>query len=148
MAEGAGRLYGNFLLNVLKKVINLDASQDALNTLLMSTFTPNYDTNDVYATILANEISGSGYVAAGDGLANTSNTVAVVSASDWVKFDVEDASWAALNTATPTFAVPYDNTPTSPADPLIGTIELGTTAPNGGQYNIVHNAAGLLYITY
>jgi len=148
MAEGDGRLYGAFLSNVLKKVINLDVSQDALRAILMSTFTPNYDTNDVYATISGNEISGSGYAATGDGLANTSNVVAVVSASDWVKFDVEDASWAALATATPTYAVPYDDTPTSPADPLIGTIVLGTTAPNGGQYNIVFNSAGLLYITY
>jgi len=59
-------------------------------------------------------------------------------------------TWTALgplSPATPSHAIVWDDTPTSPADPLISYFVLGTTATNGGDYTLQFGANGILLLT-
>ena len=65
-------------------------------------------------------------------------------------FDAADVTWTALgplSPATPSHVILWDDTPTSPADPLIAYWELGTTATNGGDYTIQWGANGIILLT-
>ena len=148
MAEGDGHIYAQFFEDTWQKIHDLGVSNDEMIVALMTAHTPDYDADGVWADVSADEIAGSGYVTPGDGLAIASNAITVDSGNGWVELDGEDASWAALNTGTPSHGILYNTTPTSPADPLIGLVELNTTAPNGGQYNIVWSAEGILHSSY
>jgi len=65
------------------------------------------------------------------------------------KFDADNVTWTGLNiagtSASPTHAILYNDSPTSPADPLIAYWEV-TTATNGGDYTLAWNAAGILIL--
>ena len=99
---------------------------------------------------LTNEVAGvNGYTTGGVVLAN----VTWVEATGTLTFDCDDPSWTASGgSITYRFAVIYDDTPTSPAKPLIA-MTLIDNAPadhvvaDGNTHNLQINASGVLTIS-
>jgi hypothetical protein len=148
MAEGDAVLYNSFKHYVMEGVFNLATGGHTLKMMLMTAYTPNIDTHTVKADIVAQEYgTAGGYTAGGATLA--SQDVVVDTANDRGAFDAADVSWSALTLSpvTPSHAVLYDDTPTSPADPLIMYFVLGATATNGTTYTLIFGANGLILLT-
>lgn len=149
MAEGDGFIYNDFKEQVMSGTFNLAASGDTLKMILVSGHTPDIDTHDGYSDVSGDEYSaGSGYTVGGETLG--SQTVTQDNTNDRAAFDANDVTWSslgALSPATPSDAILYDDTPTSPADPLIAYWELGTTATNGGDYTLQFGANGIILLT-
>lgn len=143
MAQGDQVIYNDFKEQVLKAVHNLASGGHSLKVTLHQGYTPNIDTHQVWADVSATQYgTGSGYTAGGKTLANQS--VTQDNTNDRALFDADDVTWTALgplSPATPSHAILWNDTPTSPADPLISYIELGTTATNGGDYTLQFSAS-------
>ena len=132
--------YHCFAENVAEKVHNLGS--DTLKVLLTNT-APNAATHTVRADV--GEIAaGNGYTSGGNQAAQTSSaqsgglyTLAVSDPATWV---------ATGGTIGPfRYAVLYNDTPTSPADPLIGWWDYGTSITLGiGETFTVDVGASLL----
>ena len=149
MAEGDGAIYNNFKEQVMEAIFDLSTGGDAIQLTLHTSYTPNIDTHTVWADVSATEYStASGYTAGGETLANQDTTQD--NTNDRGVFDADDVTWSglgALTPATPSHAILWDDTPTSPADPLICYWELGTTATNGGDYTLAFGANGIILLT-
>lgn len=92
--------------------------------------------------------TASGYTAGGKTLA--SQTVVQNDTNDRSEFDAANVTWTALgplSPATPSHAIIWNDTPTSPADPLICYIVLGTTATNGGDYSVAFSTSPSAILT-
>jgi hypothetical protein len=144
MAEGDCTVYQSFIRDVLSGKIN--CASDSFKITLHNGYTPS-QTHETRADVSGTEYStANGYTAGGKTLTNPT----VTKAAD-VKFDADDPpTWTALgplSPATPSYAVLWDDTPSSPADPLVCYFVLGTTATNGGNYTLQFDAAGILTIT-
>jgi hypothetical protein len=143
MAQGDFVFYNDFKEQVVKGTHNL--SSHTLKVTLHTSYTPNIDTHQVWADVSATEYStGSGYTAGGKTL--TTVTVTQNNTDNTMVWDADDVTWTslgALSPATPSHAIFWNDTPTSPADPLIGYMVLGTTATNGGDYSIAFAAGGI-----
>lgn len=97
-----------------------------------STYTPNTATNEVKADA-TNELSGgNGYTAGGHTL-----TTSIPDETEPINFVAADLTITASGGSIGPFryAVIYNDTPTTPADPLIGYLDLGTdtTITNGNS---------------
>ena len=140
MASG---VYNQFKAEVMKGTLDLVA--DTVKVALMGSvhsFNPD-DTG--WAAVSANEISGTGYTAGGQALAN--QTVTQDDVDDEGVFDADDVAWTDA-TFTAYHAVLYDDTPTSPADPLICSIDFGgAQTVTGGTFTIQWAEEGILNIT-
>jgi hypothetical protein len=151
MAEGDGVIYNGFKEYLMEKVYNLATGGDAIKLTLHTSYTPNIDTHDVWADtgVSSTEYgTASGYTAGGKTLGT--QDVTLDTANDRAKLDAADATWTALGAlspATPGHAILWDDTPTSPADPLILYWELGLTATNGGDYTLAFGANGIVLLT-
>jgi hypothetical protein len=149
MAEGTGAIYNNFKEQVMEGIFNLATGGDTLKLILVSTHTPNIDTHTVYLDVTADEYStASGYTAAGQSL--TGQDVTQDNTDDEGVFDAADLTWTSLGPLspnTPSHCILYDDTPTTPADPLIAYWTLGTTATNGGNYTIAWGTEGIINLT-
>lgn len=147
MAEGDGVVYNQFKEDVLNKVH--DFSNDTLKVTLHTGYTPNIDTHAVWADVSATEYTtANGYTAGGKTLGSV--VTSVNTSSDRAEVDCADITWTSLgplSPATPDYAILWNDTPTTPADPLIGNWELGTTATNGGNYTLTLGANGFLQLT-
>lgn len=136
--------YGNFFNQLALKTINLDT--DTIKcSLHTSTYTPNQDTHDFFNDA-TNEVSGTGYTAGGNTLANT--TLTYTAGTNVFKFDADDTSWAA-STITARYAVIYDSTPgTAATNPLILYIDFGADfSSTAGTFTITFDAAGIGTVT-
>jgi hypothetical protein len=122
--------FNQFVEDLGRKVHNLNA--DTLK--IMLTNTAPVATNAVFADLT--EISaGSGYSAGGAAVANR----AYSQASGVGKLTGDDVVWTASGTVGPLrYAVLYNDTPTSPADPLIGWWDRGTsiTLASGDTFTV------------
>lgn len=149
MAEGTGAIYNNFKEQVMEGIFNLATAGDTLKLILVSTHTPNIDTHTVYLDVTADEYgAGLGYTVAGESL--TGQDVTQDDTDDEGVFDAADLTWASLGPLspnTPSHCILYDDTPTTPADPLIAYWTLGTTATNGGNYTISWGTEGIINLT-
>jgi hypothetical protein len=138
MAEGDITLYNAWKEDILKGVHNLASGGHTIKVTLHTGYTPNIDSHQVWADVSATEYStASGYTAGGITLA--SQTVTQDNTGDRGLFDAADVNWTSLGPLspnTPSHAIIWNDTPTSPADPLICYVELGTTPTNGGDYGI------------
>lgn len=147
MAQGDITFYNDFKEQLGNKIHDLEA--DTLKVTLHTGYTPDIDAHQVWADVSATEYgTGSGYTAGGLTLANAA--VTQDNANDRAVIDFDDPSWSslgALSPATPSHAIFWNDTPTSPADPLIAYMELGSTATNGGDYTIQINATGFATLT-
>lgn len=132
--------YNAFVEHLAEKVHNLGS--DTLKVLLTNT-APNAATHAVRAD--AGEIAGgNGYTSGGNAVAQTSSAqtggVYTLAVSD-------PATWVAAGGAIGPFryAVLYNDTPTSPADPLIGWWDYGSSITLGiGETFTVDVGASLL----
>lgn len=151
MAEGDGAIYNNFKEQVMEGVYNLASGGDTLKLTLHTSYTPDIDSHTIWGDtgVSTTEYStASGYTAGGKTLG--SQDVTQDNTNDRGAFDAADVTWTslgALSPATPSHAILWDDTPTSPADPLIAYWELGTTATNGGDYTLQFGANGLILLT-
>jgi hypothetical protein len=149
MAEGDGAIYNNFKEQVMEGIFNLASGGHTLKQILLTGHTPDIDADTVYADVSAEEYgSGSGYTAGGATVG--SQDVTQDNTNDQGVFDAADVLWSslgALSPATPSHTIMFDDTPTSPADPLICYWELGATATNGGNYTLQFGANGIILLT-
>lgn len=140
MAEGDIVVYNDLKEQLFLKVHNFASGGDTVKVTLHTGYTPNIDTHQVWADtgVSSTEYgTASGYTAGGKTLANKS--VTQDNTNDRALFDADNVLWTtlgALSPATPSHALIWNDTPTSPADPLVAYVVLGTTATNGGDYTI------------
>lgn len=142
MAEGDGALY-----NYVKKEIldgNIDLVTDTLKVALMnSAYVPSIDSHDKWASISANDESGSGYSAGGKALASSKATT-IDDVSDLAKFDAKDLTWTSLSVGTPAAAVLYDTTTSGSI--LVAYWSLAT-ASNGGDFTLQWSSSGIITLS-
>ena len=151
MAEGDGAIYNEFKLNVLNGVFNLANGGDTIQQTLHTGYTADIDAHGLWGDtgVSTTEYgAGSGYSANGQVLAN--QATAQDNTNDRGSFDADNVTFTSLGPltpATPSHTIQWDNTPTSPADPLIAYWELGVKATNGGDYTLQFGANGILLLT-
>lgn len=138
------KLYGLFLKSLANKEIDLDT--DTIKVMLTtSAYVPNQDTHQ-YKSSVTNEVTGTGYTATGATLASAA--VTYDTATNVLKFDAADTSWAS-STITARYAVIYDATPATDATrPLIGYVDFGAdVSSTAAAFTITWDAAGIFTIT-
>ena len=149
MAEGDGVVYNYTKKYLMDGVYDLDTGGDTIKFTLHTGYTPNIDTDDIWGDISTTEYgTGDGYTAGGATLA--SQATSVDTTDDEGVFDGDNITWSSLgplSPATPSHTVCWDDTQTTPADPLILYFELGTTATNGGDYTLDFATEGILNLT-
>jgi hypothetical protein len=139
------KLYGNGLFKAaFNKEIDL-LDDDIRVTLHTSAYTPDQDVHD-YADDLSNEVTGTGYTAGGQALAN--DTLTYTAGTNVLKYDADDLSWP-NSTITARTAVIKDNTPSTAATkPLIGYQQSDADIiSTGGTFSIAWHADGIFTIT-
>ncbi len=140
MAEGDASVHNNLKEQLMKKTI--DFVNDTMKIALYDTnYTWSIDGADT-AYSNTNEISASGYTAAGATLAD--KAVTQDDTNNWGKFDATDVTWSSLAAAAPKHAVLYDDT-TATKWVLIHW-ELATDS-NGGNYTLQFGANGIMTIS-
>lgn len=123
---------------------SMDILSDTLKlTLHTSTYTPNQTTHALFASATNEVANGSGYTTGGATLASkTYATSSLVTT-----FDAADVTWSTLS-KTHRYGILWDDTPTTPLDPMIGYIDTG-----GDQVNVATdltyqwNASGIYTLT-
>lgn len=135
----------------MEGVFNLATGGHTLKLTLHTSYTPNIDSHGLWGDsgVSSTEYTtASGYTAGGKTLG--SQDVTQDDTNDRGKFDAADVTWTSLgplSPATPSHAILWDDTPSSPADPLICYWALGTTATNGGDYTLAFGTNGIILLT-
>jgi hypothetical protein len=150
MAEGDGAIYNAFKMRVLKGEHDLtESSPNDIKVILVSGYTPNVDTDTDYDSgITGVEVSGTGYTAGGESLAN--QAVTQDDANDRGKFDADNVTWSSLqitdpSDGTPSHAIMYDDSHANKG--LMAYWEV-TTPTNGGDYTLAwHATDGIITLT-
>lgn len=144
MADVA-KFYGKAFVSAFNKEI--DFNSDTIKAMLTtSTYTPDQDTHQ-YKSDVTNEITGTGYTAAGLTLANC--TIAYDGATNTLKLDCDDFSWGPGASFTARTLVVYDSTPGSDATrPLIMYVTFNADIPvTSSTFSATVNAGGLCTVT-
>ena len=146
MAAGAWEVYDKFPLYLGDGTIALDTDA-VVFALFLSTSNAGTLTNDNLAD-LTNEVSGNGYAR------DTTNTVTYTESAGVVTYDVttDPVYTASGGSIVARRAVLFDDTPASPADPLICTCLLDATPADvtvvdGNTLTIQIAAAGIFTIS-
>lgn len=141
MAEGDSLLYNAFKQDLLEKIHDLQNSADTLRVTLHTSYTPNIDAaHSVFGDtgVSTTEYgTANNYTSGGKILANQATSQN--DSSDRGELDFDDVTWTSLGTlspATPSDAILHNDTPSSPTNPLIGYVELGSTATDGNDYTL------------
>lgn len=139
------KLYGQFISQALNKEIDWDTDTIKV-ALLTNAYTPDQDAHNYYDDVVANEVTGVGYTAGGNTLANKTN--AYNSATNVITLDADDTTWSS-STITARYAVVYDATPaTNATRPLIGYVDFGSDqSSSNGNFTITWDATGIVRIT-
>jgi hypothetical protein len=129
----------------LKRAINGDIDYDGDTikcAMLTSTYTPNQDTDETWAGISANEVTGAGYTAGGVTL--TTKTATYTGATNILALDCDDPQWDPSTIANARIAVIYDST----SGYLMGYNDFGANkSSDDDNFQIVLDATGFLKIT-
>lgn len=122
----------------------MDLLSDTIKlTLHTSTYTPNQSTNEVKADATNELGTAGGYTAGG----NTLGSKTYASSSLVTTFDAADSAWTGLS-VTFRHGIIWDDTPTTPADPLIMFVDTGGDQTlSSTDLSFVWNASGLFTIT-
>jgi hypothetical protein len=141
----ASKLYGQFLSQALNKEIDFDTDTIKV-ALLTNAYTPDQDAHNYYDDVVANEVTGTGYTAGGNTLANKTNSYN--SATNVIVLDADDVTWSS-STITARYAVIYDASPaTNATRPLIGYVDFGSDqSSSNGNFTITWDATGIVRIT-
>jgi hypothetical protein len=139
------KLYGQFLSQALNKEIDWDTDTIKV-ALLTNSYTPDQDAHNYYDDVVANEVTGTGYTAGGNTLANKTNSYN--SSTNVITLDADDTTWSS-STITARYAVVYDATPaTNATKPLIGYVDFGSDqSSSNGNFTITWDATGIVRIT-
>lgn len=107
------------------------------------TYVPNQDTNHFFSDT-SNEVTGTGYTAGGTTLTTTGGS-SYDTATDQIRLDGTDASWAS-STITARRAVVWNDTAgASTTDPVIGWVDFGAdVSTTNGTFSIVWDATGIV----
>jgi hypothetical protein len=139
------QLYGQFISQAFNKEIDWDS--DVIKVaLLTNAYTPNQDAHNYFDDVVANEVTGTGYTAGGNTLANKTNTYN--SATNVIVLDADDTTWAS-STITARYAVIYDASPaTNATRPLIGYVDFGSDqSSSNGNFTITWDSTGIVRVT-
>ena len=122
----------------------MDLLSDTIKaTLHTATYTPNQSTNEVKADATNELTTAGGYTAGGVTLGSKTYS----SSSLVTTFDAADLAWSALS-VTFRYIVLWDDTPTTPADPLISYVDTGGDQTlSGTDLAVVWNASGIFTFT-
>jgi len=139
------KLYGQFLSQALNKEIDWDTDTIKV-ALLTNAYTPDQDAHNYLDDVVANEVTGTGYTAGGNTLANKTNSYN--SATNVIVLDADDTTWSS-STITARYAVIYDASPaTNATRPLIGYVDFGSDqSSSNGNFTITWDATGIVRIT-
>lgn len=141
----ASKVYGNAIKAAFNKEIDWDS--DTIRVMLVtSAYTPNQDGHDYVDDVRANEVVGTGYTAGGAALA--SKTATYDAATNTVKFDAADVTWAG-STITARYAVVYNDAGATDAQkPLIAYFDFTTDrASSNGEFIVRWGADGVFSST-
>jgi hypothetical protein len=141
----ASKVYGNALKAAFNKEVDFDS--DTIKVMLLtSAYTPNQDTHDYLDDVVGNEVTGTGYTAGGAALA--SKTVTYDAATNTLKFDAADVTWAS-SSITARYAVVYDDTPaTNATKPLLAYFDFTTDrASSNGDFIVRWGTDGIFSAT-
>jgi hypothetical protein len=141
----ASKLYGQFLSQALNKEIDWDTDTIKV-ALLTNSYTPDQDAHNYLDDVIANEVTGTGYTAGGNTLANKTNSYN--SSTNVIVLDADDTTWSS-STITARYAVIYDASPaTNATRPLIGYVDFGSDqSSSNGNFTITWDATGIVRIT-
>ncbi len=121
----------------------IDLDNDTLKCMLLTESYTIDATDTVVVDLGSVEVSGTGYTAGGVSLTGVSWETAGTTTT----LDFNDAQWPNAS-FTARYAVIYDDTPTSPADPLICLFDFGSNQTvSNGTFTIQFNASGVISIT-
>lgn len=136
-------LYNSVLEDLVEG--ELDWEGDTIKcALLGSGYTPDIDSHAVWSDVSAYEVSGTGYTAGGQTLANRLITLDTV--NDEVRCDSDDPQWAS-STITARYAVVYQDTGTPSTSRLIALMNFGQDyASSNGTFKITVASGGWLKI--
>ena len=148
MAADAWKVYDKAKEYIGDGTIDLDG--DTFKVVLC-TVTSNATTQtlQLYASLTEELGTANGYTAAGD----TPGSVTWTESSGTVTFDSADPAWTASGgSITARYAVLYDDTPSSPADPLIAyclmdNAPADVTVTDGNTLTIQLNASGYFQVS-
>ena len=148
MAADAWKVYDKAKEYIGDGTIDLDG--DTFKVVLC-TVTSNATTQtlQLYASLTEELSTANGYTAAGD----TPGSVTWTESSGTVTFDSADPAWTASGgSITARYAVLYDDTPSSPADPLIAYCLMDNspadvTVTDGNTLTIQLNASGYFQVS-
>lgn len=134
MASG---IYERFKANLMNKEVDLEG--DTIKVILLDDSHSFTATDNVKGDIVANEVTGTEYVAGGATLSGKGVTQAAAT-----KWDATDVTWAAT-TITAAHAVIYDSSVT---DNLICSIDFsGNKSSASGDFTIQWNSSGIITLT-
>jgi hypothetical protein len=139
------KLYGQFLSQALNKEIDWDTDTIKV-ALLTNSYTPDQDVHNYLDDVVTYEVSGTGYTAGGNTLANKTNSYN--SSTNVITLDADDTTWSS-STITARYAVIYDATPaTNATKPLIGYVDFGSDqSSSNGNFTITWDATGIVRVT-
>lgn len=134
----ASLLYQRFFANLMTKIVDLEA--DTIKVALMNNSHTPLATNNVFADVSANEISGVGYVAGGQALSG--KTVTQGSSTKW---DADNVVWSGA-TLSAYHAVIFDDS--LAGKDLIASIDFGgEQAISDGIFTIAWDVAGIITLS-
>lgn len=136
--------YGNAFVSAFNK--EMDFNSDTIKcALCTSTYSPAQDTH-AYFSDITNEVSGTGYTAGGATISTP--TITYTGATNVLKLDGADVSWAS-STITARYAIVYDDTPaTAATKPLIAYVDFGAdVSSTNGTFSITWDSAGIATVT-
>lgn len=132
MASGA---YNRFKANLMNKEVDMEA--DVIRVALLDNSHSFTAADNTWSQVSTNEISGTGYTANGEALANKAVTQAATT-----KFDADDVTWS-TGTFTAYHAVIYDDTLTN--DDLIASFDFGgAQTVTAADFTISWNSSGII----
>ncbi len=130
-----------FKKNIMNGTIDLDT--DTVKVMLLtSSHTQNSDTQEFIDDVSANEVSGTGYTAGGETIANTA--VTQDNTDDEGVWDGDDVTWSS-STITARYAAIYSDTGTPGTSAIIAILDFASDqSSSAGDFTIQWGAEGIL----
>ena len=136
----ADAVYNDFKSGVVSGLIDLGGDTFKI-MLVTATYAPNVDTH-TFRSSVTNEVSGTGYTAGGQALANVSLTTD--DTNDRAVWNADDPVWTA-STITARGAVIYQDTGNAATDRLVCYLDFGSDiASTNADFTVTFNATGII----
>lgn len=149
MAASAWRKYDSFPEWMGDNTIDMDGDTFKMGLYLSTSNAATVDTNTVLADLTNEHANANGYTTGGA----TIGSLTWAHSGGTTTLDCADVTWTASGgSIVARFAVIYDDTPTSPADPLVcysllDTTPADVTVTTGNVLTIQINASGIFTVT-